>query len=953
MFAAWKGSVKKTRGAQAVRRSAGRRLVVERLEERLALSGGAASIASLLFPLAVSGAEAPAPLSGPASPAVSPQTAAGLVLTSPTPWQIVQRDAHNLARLEIAGSLDAPWTRVEARAVVMPGFAGNATGWEAIDVTPESSGFSGELVVSGGWYQLEVRAFDGQDVVAEADVSRLGVGEVFVTAGQSNAANGGWPRLTPDDERVAAYGPNGWQFAADPQPFASGSGGTPWSVLGGLLAAEFDVPVGLISLAWGSTSVADWQPGGEHYQRLADALDYLGPEGFRAVLWHQGEADAYWSTPTADYAERLGRIIAQSRADAGWDVPWGVALASFTADSAPESRAAVVAGQQQVIDEDPLVFQGASTDDLLGFDWRYDNLHFNEAGLREHAARWFTPVCQLIAAPDAWTPTALDLGAAEDRELTGLDLSAGDLWYRVEAVRDGLLTLLAGPGGTPGDVALAFYDPAGNLLAESPAGGPCRIDRAITSGSTHYVRLSGTADDASLRLVNLVSPSADGSGVTVYGTDGDDRLAVSPHRGLFVAINGIEYQFSTATQLTAFGGGGHDVARLYDSPGDDTFAASPRAAVLEGDGFRMEVRQFEAVHAYANGGDDIAKLYDSVGDDRLVATPSEAALSGEGFYLRAKHFEAVHAYANGGDDTARLYDSAGDDRLVAGPVEVALFGQGFYRRAKHFETVHAYATVGHDTAEITGSAGDDQMIARPIEVGLLGAGFYRRAKQFDEVTVRAGGGFDSARLYDSPGDETFFASATEGAMLGAAFANRFKGFERVVARSSAGGHDVAKLYDSAGDDRFTGAPTFGELSGAGFSNRVEQFEEVHAYANGGHDVAWLFDSAGDDMFDASPVQSMIWGQGFYTRAKAFERVYADAGAGGYDTARLGDSASIDLLEVGPSWARLSNAALDFLYQAGAFDHVRAVATTPGDTVLRSPVLSPGFVLELEGTWQER
>jgi len=391
MFAAWEPGGRNKPAAHAARRRGGRRLAVELLEERLPLSGGAASIASLLFPLAVSGVVAPAPPSDPAPSAVSPQTGAGLVLTSPTAWEIVQRDAHNLARLEIAGSLDAPWTRVEARAVAMPGFAGNATGWEVIDVTPQSGAFGGELLVSGGWYSLEVRAFDGQGMVAEVEVDRVGVGEVFVTAGQSNAANGGLPRQTPGDERVAAHGPDGWQFAADPQPIASGSGGTPWSVLGGLLAEQLQVPVGFISVGWGSTSVADWQPGGGHYERLADALDVLRPQGLRAVLWHQGETDAFLQTSTADYAARLGDLIAASRAEAGWDVPWGVALASFAGNATPQAQAAVVAAQQQVIAAGPLVFQGAATNDLVGAAWRYDNLHFNEAGLREHAARWLTP----------------------------------------------------------------------------------------------------------------------------------------------------------------------------------------------------------------------------------------------------------------------------------------------------------------------------------------------------------------------------------------------------------------------------------------------------------------------------------------------------------------------------------------------------------------------------------
>jgi len=620
MFSTSSARPKKARLAKTARRRGGRRLTAEPLEERLALSGGAASLTALLFPFWVHQTGMPVPFVAPAPPAVSPQAGDGIELTSPTPRQIVQRDAHNVARLDIAGSVDAPWTRVEARAVVMPGFAGNAAGWEAIDVTPEAGAFSGELVVGSGWYQLEVRALDGQDVVGEADVPRVGVGEVFVTAGQSNAANSGWPRLTPSDERVAAYGPDGWQFAADPQPFASASGGTPWSVLGGLLAEELGVPVGLVSLGWGSTAVADWQPGGELYQRLADTLDYLGPEGLRAVLWHQGEADAYWSTSTADYAERLGRIISQSRADAGWEVPWGVALASFTADSAPESRAAVVAAQQQVIDQDPLVFQGAATDDLLGFDWRYDNLHFNEVGLREHAARWFTPICQQIAAADAWTPTGIELGTVDDRTLGSLDLSAGDLWYRATAARTGLLTLLLEPGETQDGVSLALYGADGSPLVESgPQSGSWRIDRPVEGGAAFYVQLSGVSSDASLRLLNLVAPSEDGTAVTVYGTDRDDEFAAAPHRGMTVVVNGVEYQWDTVTSVQAFGGAGFDTARLYGSPGDERFTASDQTAALEGGGFRIDVDQFEAVHGYANSGNDTAEMTGSPGDDRLIA----------------------------------------------------------------------------------------------------------------------------------------------------------------------------------------------------------------------------------------------------------------------------------------------------------------------------------------------
>ena len=44
-------------------------------------------------------------------------------------------------------------------------------------------------MAAGGWYQLTVRARTGSRKTAEQAVDKVGVGEVFVTAGQSNSAN--------------------------------------------------------------------------------------------------------------------------------------------------------------------------------------------------------------------------------------------------------------------------------------------------------------------------------------------------------------------------------------------------------------------------------------------------------------------------------------------------------------------------------------------------------------------------------------------------------------------------------------------------------------------------------------------------------------------------------------------------------------------------------------------
>ena len=125
------------------------------------------------------------------------------------------------------------------------------------------------------------------------------------------------------------------------------------------------------------------------YDRLKDALEALGPDGARAVLWHQGESDNELNTSTTDYIQRLEAIIDQSRIDAGFDIPWGIAQASFDPNRSPMTQQSVINAQALVATNDPLNFVGAFTDDLTGTMWRHDGIHFNEAGLIEHADRWF------------------------------------------------------------------------------------------------------------------------------------------------------------------------------------------------------------------------------------------------------------------------------------------------------------------------------------------------------------------------------------------------------------------------------------------------------------------------------------------------------------------------------------------------------------------------------------
>jgi len=336
-------------------------------------------------------------------------------LSTPITRAVYQRGSNNVARIPISGFCSSGLDAIEARAVVRPGYHGSNTGWVAIDSSPGSA-YSNDLVVAGGWYDIEVRAIRGGVGVFTTRVERVGVGENFITCGQSNSASHGAPAQTPVDDRINVLNLNTgvWQKDADPQPYASGAGGSAWPDFGDLLALRADVPVGIVPVGQGSTTVANWVPGtGAHYAKIALAISSLKPYGgFRSILWHQGESDSIAGTAAATYASRLNSIITQSRADAGFAVPWGVALASYHPDVAAtaSNQAKVIAGQWLVITNTPGVFKGAATDSFHTNGWLADAVHFNDVGLRDHGRQWVDAVWNSVltgdrdhdGVPDLW-----------------------------------------------------------------------------------------------------------------------------------------------------------------------------------------------------------------------------------------------------------------------------------------------------------------------------------------------------------------------------------------------------------------------------------------------------------------------------------------------------------------------------------------------------------------------
>lgn len=320
-----------------------------------------------------------------------------LSLSAPLERQVSQRTDRNQADVVVAGVVKEIADIIEAKADLATGIGnGQAVGWTTIAQREDivAGKFSGRISLqAGGWYTLTVRARLGEKVVAEAAISKVGVGEVFVTAGQSNSANFSKPRQAAKDDRVVYLnGKRQFVPARDPIPNGCGRDGSPWPILGDLIAESQQVPVCFRSASPTWTEVKNWMPGVQHkhwnlYNTLVGRVREFPKGGVRAVLWHQGESDSLAKTPAATYRDRLKTIIESLNQDAGYDLPWFVAQASFHTKSTAEEEAEVAKGQELLWTQG-VAKRGPNTDEL-GPEYRSGGVHFNQRGLTAHAERWF------------------------------------------------------------------------------------------------------------------------------------------------------------------------------------------------------------------------------------------------------------------------------------------------------------------------------------------------------------------------------------------------------------------------------------------------------------------------------------------------------------------------------------------------------------------------------------
>lgn len=264
-------------------------------------------------------------------------------------WQIVQHENHK-ASIEFEGSWhvikdavkigirDArPLIRViseEDNSQIIP--------WQDVTAYPADDYITGTwkttlTIPAGGLYRietgLEVNGADPQYKWTFRGDTRLhvGVGDVFLIAGQSNSAGYGKDTaFDPPELGVHLFrNRHSWDLAAHPfneSSFADDvanaergvSGVSPYLTFGKAFKKLSHYPVGFIASAMGGMPIKRWNPdGGKLYNNMVQQTKACGK--IAGVLWYQGCSNTD-EKGLKDYKEKFYDIINAFRRDIGYPV---------------------------------------------------------------------------------------------------------------------------------------------------------------------------------------------------------------------------------------------------------------------------------------------------------------------------------------------------------------------------------------------------------------------------------------------------------------------------------------------------------------------------------------------------------------------------------------------------------------------------------------------------------
>jgi hypothetical protein len=385
---------------------------------------------------------------------------AQITLNFPVSRAVVQRNNANQTSLNIAGRINIAADKVEARLVPRAEQVRLdtivATAWQVVQNTPKGV-FTGTIAAKGGWYNLEVRAIKDNVLMGNiTTVERVGIGEVFVFVGHSNAQGGayGLSGYSATDDRISCIavgqepscnGMNPFQPATSSDSLwckylqtgdaqflpvlkfskvTVASGIAPfsshpwfWGIMGDSLSKKLNVPIMLYGAAFGGTKSEHWYKAAlgipfDHgfvkssismpYVNLKNILQlYVPLTGIRGVLCLHGVNER--NDGQIDIQTWMRGYIAQSRTDSKIsNLAWMISLDSYLLDKnqnpPPFPMKFDARNAQTTVAGENNNFLGPDLDQIadngggIESSDRPDGLHFGNPGMKKAANAWATAI---------------------------------------------------------------------------------------------------------------------------------------------------------------------------------------------------------------------------------------------------------------------------------------------------------------------------------------------------------------------------------------------------------------------------------------------------------------------------------------------------------------------------------------------------------------------------------
>lgn len=276
----------------------------------------------------------------------------GISLTSaPADWEILQQENGSAevklkgtyrvhpAAIDVGVAQAVPVVRVMRESdnmTVIP--------WTVAEKIDAGENFTGSFETSvtipaGGLYRIET-SLETRSTVPNLTwlyrgdcVLHLGVGDLFVIAGQSNSAGFGRD-FCEDPPHLCVHlfrNRSKWDLACHPMNESTFGGSLPNEEMGipgvspylSFAKTYYEItgmPVGLIQTSMGGSPMSRWMPQkGDLYGNMIDKIHKTGGK-YAGILWYQGCSDTD-PEPAAQYFEHFKEFVESVRGELGYSIP--------------------------------------------------------------------------------------------------------------------------------------------------------------------------------------------------------------------------------------------------------------------------------------------------------------------------------------------------------------------------------------------------------------------------------------------------------------------------------------------------------------------------------------------------------------------------------------------------------------------------------------------------------